>query len=216
MQNIKLILFDIDNTLVYGDEAKKFYGRYSRVLEERLALLLGVNVEEAKRIADHYRKRYNGQGEKAYEELLGDISLWYDSILTIRPKEYLIKNTQINELLRMLRKKGYMLGAITDGPTKQAEIILKTVGIRKEYFSLFLGWEAQSDRPKGGKSDVFQKVAALYNLSPEQIVMVGDSLGTDILPAIEARVQAIHITDKSKSDEQWRTITNVFQLAEIF
>lgn len=214
MQNIKLILFDIDNTLVYGDEAVVFYKRYSTVLEERLASLLNVSVAEGKRIADEYREKYNGQGEKAYEDLLGDISPWYDSILTIRPQEYLTKNNKVNVLLGQLRKKGYMLGAITDGPTQQAELILKTVGIRKEYFNLFLGWEAKAARPKGGKCDVFVKVAQLYNLAPEQIVMVGDSLGTDILPALEAGVQAVYVGEE-KPGAQWRPVSHVLELADI-
>jgi FMN phosphatase YigB (HAD superfamily) len=215
-EKIKLILFDIDNTLVFGEPAMNFYSQYSRTLERTLAKLLKTDEVEAKRIADDFRARFNGHGEIAYIELLGDISPWYKAIRTVKPRKYLPKFAEVNKLLGKLRRKGYLLGAITDGPTIQGESILRSAGISKQHFNLFMGWESNAAQPKGGKSDVYTRVAALYNLDPENIVMVGDTLRLDVLPAIEANLNAIHISDIETPDAKWLTVKNVLELNNIF
>ena len=217
MGNIKVILFDIDNTLIFGERAEKFYREYSRVLEQALAKELGISFEEGKIIADDHRKRFNGQGEKSFETMKIGIEKWYDAILSLNPQDYLDVMPQINEILRTLRSRGIIVGAITDGPTLQAKRILSVTQIEEDLFDIFIGWERGERMPKGGSVQIFESLISQLGFAANQMVMVGDSLGADILPAIEVGLNAIHINPSAQSikNEKWETIESINSLLKI-
>ncbi|MEF3691604.1 MAG: hypothetical protein V3574_00930 [Candidatus Moraniibacteriota bacterium] len=58
-----MILFAIDNTLVYGEKALAFYRFYSRVLEKTLSETLGLSLKEGIKIANDHRAIYSRHGE---------------------------------------------------------------------------------------------------------------------------------------------------------
>lgn len=212
MKKIKLILFDIDNTLVFGPEAKVFYLQYSIALEKAFARALGLDHKEAKRIVDDHRVKYNGQGERAFVTHSLDMAFWYDAICSLEPKVFLVDLPPVRNLLTQLKVDGYRIGAITDGPTKQAEKILSTIGVDKNIFSLFIGWELGMPLPKGGSKNVYQKVLSEYALLPKEVMMVGDSLGSDILPASEVGLRVVHIGTHGHS--VFPTLKSVAQLSD--
>ena len=57
MKDIDMILFDVDNTLVYGRKASLFYRRYAHIIEKSLAEALGVELLEGKKIAREHRAK---------------------------------------------------------------------------------------------------------------------------------------------------------------
>jgi FMN phosphatase YigB (HAD superfamily) len=197
---IKLILFDIDNTLIYGESASRYYRQYPPLLEKTLASCLGISVPEAKRIADKHRKIFNGRGEKSFETYGVGLSEWYESICSLDPRAFIGEMPQVQFLLRFLKESGYELGAITDGPIEQAARILSCAGIDESIFSLFIGWTRGGIMPKGGEEQIFKKIIAKKKLKPEEILMVGDSINTDILPARQCGMNVLHVGGNGTSE----------------
>lgn len=211
---IKIVLFDIDNTLSYGDKAKEFYSQYSRCLEKTLADTLKITVEEAKKIADVYREKYNGHGEKSFSDLNIGMDVWFRGILTLDPDIFLEPLEKSNKLIEALKYLGFTVGAITDGPTIQASRILKAIQVREELFDFIIGWERGGNMPKYGDKKIYQEVCEKYNTRPDEIIMIGDSLETDILPAREVGLETIHITDLNM-DNQDKRVKNIEKLYDL-
>ncbi len=212
MKKIKLIIFDIDNTLVYGNMALRYYQQYPLLLEKTLSQNLEIPLSEAKSIANSHRSQFNGRGEKSFETHGIDMNEWYDAICTLNPDLYIPEMMESHKVLSLLQSKDYMLGAITDGPTKQSLKILQSAKIDPKAFTFLIGWERGESMPKGGNSDVFSKVAAEYQLNPEEILMVGDSLETDIHPASRCGMNTVYISETTH--EQFTTVTSIESLRE--
>lgn len=205
-----MILFDIDNTLVYGEKASIFYRHYSRILEKTLAQSLGVDLKEGIRIANEHRKIFNGQGEKAFETYTIPMETWYDALCLLDPDRFLEPLPSADKLLRQLKEQKIIVGAITDGPRAQVERILSAVKINIGNIDFIIGWERGKIMPKYGSSAIFEKVCAEKGIPRIKTVMVGDSLGSDVLPALLVGLKAIYISDsKDESEKRYITLKNI-------
>ncbi len=200
MKKIKLILFDVDQTLIYGNEAALYYKQYPKLLEQTISTLRGVTMGEAKNIADEYRQQYNGRGEVALESLSKGNTVWHDALCSLETDPFIQKMSHVHNLLNTLKFKGYSLGVITDGPTSQAKKLLSSAQVATQLFSIFIGWERGKKMPKGGTSDVYKKIIEQTKLQPSEILMVGDSLETDILPAHACNMNVLHIHPTSNTN----------------
>ncbi len=196
MKKLKLILFDIDNTLVFGESARKYYRQYGPLLEKTISEIMGISMEQGQMIANEFRLKFDGRGEKAFEVFDENMSMWNRAICSLDPFEHIVPNTKVSNILTDLKKAGYVLGVVTDGPTVQAYKILKAAGIDREVFNIFIGWEFGMKMPKGGRKDVYKKIISQHNLKPDEIMMVGDSILTDISPAHECGMQVLYINEE--------------------
>ena len=155
-------------------------------------------LKEAKEKADEHRRLFNGRGEKVFETHKTGFSLWHSTICTLDPNIYIQPLLNVQRLLVSLKDDGYILGAVTDGPTQQAERILKAAKINKKLFSLFIGWEIGEKMPKGGSCDVYKRIISEYGLNPSEILMVGDSIDADIIPAHTCGINVLYISNSNK------------------
>lgn len=208
---IKMVIFDVDNTLIYGDLSLNYYKQYSKVLEKTLAKKLDLSLEEAKTIADAFRKQFNGHGESSFNALGIGIDVWYEEILKINTG-YIQSMVYSKKLLLSLKKDGIKVAAITDGPTQKSYDLLKKAKIDKEVFDLFIGWEKGSEMPKNGKVDIYKKVISQYKLRPEEVVMVGDSLHTDIYPAKKLGLETIYVCGNREKPRNIKSIKTIEEL----
>ena len=208
----KILLFDIDNTLVFGSEAQRFYAQYSQKLEENLALLAGITLGEANKLANKYRSQNDGRGELVFEDLQLDSDYWYQTLLSMDPANFLLPLPRVNQLLKQYQEEGWQLGAITDGPTPLAERILFQTKINKKIFRFFRGWNRGQRRPKDGRTDVFFEAADFFQSQPNEITMVGDSQSCDIAPARLAGLKTILISERKKPNLIELTLPNVLSL----
>lgn len=210
MSKIKQIIFDVDNTLVYGEEAKTYYSQYPKVLEKTLANCLAISLEEAKIIADKTRHENTGRGELTFINMNLGIEKWYDAISTINPSEYLKPNSSVNKILQSIVKNGINIGAITDGPIGHLDKICQAANLDKSIFDFCIGWQRGKDKPKGGSSKIYREMITKLKLKPNEILMIGDSLADDIIPAAECGLEVLHISTTQKSD--YATITTIENL----
>lgn len=76
----------------------------------------------------------------------------------------------------------FPLGLITNGPADIQNQEVDTLGIRHFFDNIFIEGEMRIGKPN---IEVFNRAAAAVGLEPHQILMVGNSFGHDIKPAIK-------------------------------
>jgi putative hydrolase of the HAD superfamily len=76
----------------------------------------------------------------------------------------------------------FPLGLITNGPADIQNQEVDTVGIRKYMKNIFIEGEMRIGKPH---REVFERAEQAVNCAPDELLMVGNSFGHDITPAIE-------------------------------
>ena len=210
MQNPKLIIFDIDNTLIAGPAAEAYYRQFPALVRDAFAQYLGIEYEKAKEHVEHYLALLEGNSDAAARHDFG-LERWYDAIVRIDPGEFLGPMPSIVAMLEVLRRGGYALGIITNSPMPQAERVLRAVGIDPGVFRVFVGWERGLKIPKDGTEEVYARVCDTLGLAPQEALMTGDSLLTDILPAHQLGLGVVHVSP-GKPDHKFPFISSVESL----
>lgn len=210
-----MVLFDVDNTLVFGEKATAFYRYYSRILEKTLADSLGVELSEGERIANEHRVKFKGRGEMAFQTCNISLDIWYDAIASLEPKDFLESIPATDQVIQLLKEKKMIIGAITDGPQTQVGRILSAAGVNKSNFDFIIGWDRGKQMPKYGLPDIYEKVCLKNNIAKENTVMIGDSLGSDVLPALKAGLKAIYISDNQNTCDNYLTLKSIEQLLNL-
>ena len=189
----QLIAFDVDNTLIFGPEADQFYRLYSAALERAFAMCAGISLSESKVQLDAFRAAHNGRGELAFPAAGYALDNVYDAICSVDPTR-LPRMEKTIATLTALQKHATLI-AITDGPDLQAERLFAATGIDPSLFTEIICWQRGSPMPKGGRDEVFTALSQRYHVHPSQILMVGDALEIDILPARRAGLNTMFIGD---------------------
>ncbi|MEX2143671.1 MAG: HAD family hydrolase [Anaerolineales bacterium] len=236
---IKAVLFDLGGTLIYFD------GNWVDVAEEANRELLqhlqkqGLPLN-AERFLDEFRKRlkeYYLQREMEFIEyttahvlrtLLADLGYPGVTPETMAPalkQLYAVSQAHWKlegdalSTLDALRAAGYRL-AVVSNASDDADVqrLVDNAGIRG-YFDLVLSSAACGTRKPNPR--IFQIALQHWELTPGEAVMVGDTLGADILGARNAGIYSIWITrraDRPANRDHAGTIqpdTQIQTLAEL-
>jgi putative hydrolase of the HAD superfamily len=103
----------------------------------------------------------------------------------------------VEDTLEALAERGRLV-LVTKGDLLHQEAKLAASGLGER----FSGIEIVSDK----KPDTFRRLFAAYGVLPEQAVMAGDSMRSDVLPALEAGAWAAYIPQEGAwSHEQGET-----------
>lgn len=192
---IKVIAFDADDTLWVNEP-------YFREVEHEVARLLSAYETENKINQELYRVEINnlkhyGYGVKAFilsmVELAVEISNHkvpakvINEILDLG-KDMLQKPIElldgVEEVLQSLQGK-YKLIVATKGDLLDQERKLEKSGLLNYFHHV----EVMSDK----KESDYEKVVNHLDIKPEELLMVGNSLKSDILPLTRIGAHAIHI-----------------------
>ena len=184
--SIKAVLFDLDNTLIDFMKMKK------EACKSAIKAMINTGLKMKKRkgyeklMECYFRvgldssiaftKFLEEQVGKADEKILQAGIKGYQKT---KPN-YLKPYPYVLETLEMLKSFGLKLGIVTDAPREKAFQRLNAMNITK-YFGMII----TLDDTGVGKKDLLPLELAMkkLNLSPEEILFVGDSLRRDIEPA---------------------------------
>lgn len=97
--------------------------------------------------------------------------------------------------LEKLKDQGYRLGMISNAEDDaDVQTLVDNSGIRP-YFDIIVTSAAEGIRKPN--PEIFRKLLRFWELKSNQVVMVGDSLGADILGAINAGIYSIWLTRRA-------------------
>ncbi len=226
--NIKVIAFDADDTLWVNET-------YFREAEHEFAKLLAKYETENKIDQELFKKEienlhYYGYGIKGFVLSmieaaleLSNYQIQQKSIKTILNigKEMLNKPIElidgIEDVLKQLQGK-YKLIVATKGDLLDQERKLE----KSNLLNYFHHIEVMSDK----KPKDYIKLIKHLDIEPSQLLMIGNSLKSDVLPLIEIGAEAIHVpfhttwvheeVDQTESDKlDYKTITNIKELLKL-
>jgi putative hydrolase of the HAD superfamily len=228
-KNIKVIAFDADDTLWVNET-------YFREAEHEFAKLLSKYETENKIDQELFKKeienlKFYGYGIKGFIlsmiEAALEISNYQinqkviEKIINIG-KEMLEKPiellTHIEDVLSSLQGS-YKLIVATKGDLLDQERKLEKSGLLKYFHHI----EVMSDK----KVKDYTKLIQHLDIKPNELLMIGNSLKSDVLPLIEVGASAIHVpfhttwTHEEVSQEErlktdYKTVLNIKEVLALF
>lgn len=212
MKKFEIVLFDLGNTLLYFD------GAWSQVLQEcNLALLRdlqasGLPIPDqtflqlvSERMDSYYSERDTEFIEYTthfiVRSVLADLgfvdvpaavlSQALRAMYAVSQAHWIREDDTLPTLER-LRQQGYHLGLISNaGDDADVQALVDKAQIRP-YFDILITSAAQGLRKPNPR--IFHTALSHWGAAPSQAVMVGDTLGADILGARNAGIYSVWIT----------------------
>jgi len=196
----KVVVFDLWNTLVY-DPSKESH--------EKISSLLGFeNRQEFWDYCDEhffntkltfydFIKKLIKQKNLSKETFDKIEELWEDA------KRHVDIFPDVVETLEKLKKK-YKLVLLSNTAEKEGEETIDRFGLKKYFDEIILSGQIGLAKPD---PRVFRLVLDKVNIKPEKVVMVGDNLEMDIIPARTLGMKGILVDSRKKyteyKDEDW-------------
>ncbi|XP_045453136.1 N-acylneuraminate-9-phosphatase [Melitaea cinxia] len=194
--NVSAIFFDLDNTLIQtrkGDS--KACSKLLEILEHQYGLSHEVAAESTSTFLRAFRARPD---DESYAINEWPTHLWRNSLpknyrhiarnimaewLKLRFK-YLALTPDVIHLLETLRED-YLLGLITNGPSRAQWQKIERLGLRKYFDCVLVSGDLPWEKPD---QNIFLEACKLLNVEPSTCIMVGDKLETDIKGGKEAEL----------------------------
>lgn len=184
---IKLVVFDLDDTLVRSHDS------HAELIAERredVARTLRISEKEAETLITELRKEEGITNYELYERLQiesnglrgGDVLR--DRIMHKNQKRMAEPNPTLVEQLKKLGAEGKVLSIVTESPYELTLSKLNSALIPNTLFAKIVGWEKGKMPPKSGKivKETFSNLMAELNSSADETVAVGDEAKTDLIP----------------------------------
>lgn len=211
MPTIKLIIFDLDGTLVNAYQAvceslKYALGALGYPLADDLTIKRSVGWGERNLMSRFVRA----------EDIDKIISIYRQ-----HHKHSLKRGTKFmpgaKELLKTLKEKDFILAVATNRPEWSTNVILSHLRI-KDYFSYILcGDMLKKQKPA---PEILEKILAKFSLKPNEALFVGD-MTVDVQTGNSAGVPTVAVATGSSTEEElsvlkpFRIIRNISNLIEI-
>jgi len=211
----KMILFDLDDTLTNTTSTKEevFKNLYQDIRE-----LKQISIEKyltaVKECREKYFNKLIHKGFNTYARIEFwmnvmknlNIELSINSYTNIVNKywEYSIKAIKLNprvlNTLRTLSKKSMLLSIATEGDFISK--VSKLINLKIEKFFKYLFTTEIVQEPKNtGK--LFKYILDFTKIEPSKIIMVGDKLSEDIIPAKKLGIKTVLYTNSKKENNKF-------------
>jgi FMN phosphatase YigB (HAD superfamily) len=214
MPEVKMIFFDLGNTLYRNDEMEREYViRLHKLLAEdrQIPLAEAENLFDTTR--NHLKTRLQHATKVSAMEALGYTRKQvHDAFCQVDPGVFLTRDPRLSEFLTRLSKR-FKLGIITNFRMSHVQSILDVLGVDIGIFDVVIS-EDTTTQIKPHKQP-FTKAVELAGLTPQQCVYVADSLTKDLAPAKSVGMKTVLVTGRKtvKAGPADAVIPDVFDLA---
>lgn len=216
---IRVVLFDLGSTLIYFDASwLEVIPRATLVLSDTLRQH-GLNLPREEfanrfqqRMFEYYRQRETEFIEYTTQRILRDL-LAESGLNSISPN--LLRRAlddfyattqahwQVEEdthpTLTRLVEQGYRLGLISNASDAlDVHTLIDKAGLRNYFEQILISAEVGIRKPH---PRIFRLALDFFGVSPPQAVMVGDTLGADILGAHQIGMRSIWITRRADTPD---------------
>lgn len=210
MNEVKLIIFDLDNTLVnYGGVTKKAWQLTCTKLKESIVIQCSVDelVDKIMKVNDGVWNDENKRpkGNFSFYDLRKSIVLEAFSQLHIDNNDavrFLVDNyayyknkaiyvfEDVFETLQLLKKKGYTLALLTNGDAQTQREKLKRFDLEPLFDGIFIDGEQGVGKPEKAAYD---NVCQTFHVKAHEACMIGDHFLWEVVAPIRYGMHAIWV-----------------------
>ncbi len=209
---IKAVIFDmdgvlIDSEIVYLDHMyEKLKHKYPDLSRETLFPVVGSTTKMTMDLLSEIIEEDRDSQE--FQEMY--FAIWAD----LRPDYFAILRKEVPELLKELRRRGYLVALASSTSRAGIEEVLTTCRLKGDFDYIISGEEFKESKPN---PEIYLHTADALQCSPEECLVVEDSTygitaghraGMNVVSIIDERFQF----DRSLADY---TIHNLIELLEI-
>jgi HAD superfamily hydrolase (TIGR01549 family) len=212
MNPIKLVLFDLDDTLVHFDDyweksvkealrdhfftkdmnANELFEVFKRVDNALVQQLDSLQIS-----LDEYRvKRFLYSMEQIGKTTDSETALDFEQLYQSKAKSNMKPNMAVNKLITELNSR-YLIGVLTNGSRSWQLHKLEAIGLHGVFPNehVFISGEIGYEKPLPG---IYNHVIRIVSLQPDQVLVIGDSWLNDVSGPIQQGMQAIWFNKKKK------------------
>lgn len=233
MLNIRLILFDLDNTLLhlheYWEESMKEAFRrmtitstmeinelYS-IFKEQDELYCKLYDEGVISLWEFRRDRFIKTMEHFKQVVTNEDAIQFHELFTSLTTQYIKPSVKVDRTLALLSKK-YLMGVVTNGTPDFQRNKIKQMGLSRFFKDehLFISEEVGFSKPA---KEIYQMAMDAFNVAANEVLFVGDSLKNDVIAPMNHGMLAIWVNNHGESlpadVTPYAIITSIEQLEEI-
>lgn len=216
MNPIKMVLFDLDDTLVHFDDyweisvkeafRNHFFTRgmnFNDLFEvfNKVDRFLVQKLDSQQITIDEYRiKRFLNSMEQIGKTTDVETAINFESLYQSIGKKNMKPNVKVNKLIAEL-SNCYQIGVLTNGSKGWQLDKLEAIGLSgvfpKEY--VFISEDIGYDKPN---PEIYHHVLSMASLPPDQVLVVGDSWANDVIAPIQQGLKAIWLNKKNNQVPQ--------------
>lgn len=194
LKNIKLVIFDLDGTLINA---------YPAIINSFNYTLSSLGYPKKPPLI--IRRAVGWGDDNLLKPFVKQKDLKKALVIYRRHhRQSLIKQSRlfprVKEILQYLRGKGYKVAVASNRPTAFSWILIRHLGLKK-----FFDYVLCADRLKNIKPhpEILNKIMQHFSLKPKETVYVGDMI-IDAQAGRRARISAIMVTTGSSTEEEIR------------
>ncbi|MBI2548888.1 HAD family hydrolase [Candidatus Woesearchaeota archaeon] len=198
----KLIIFDFWGTLVENgvfpsptQQARSILGVRMSFVDFVIRFEKAFMLDKFPNLREAFTKVCEEFGIEPSEELLDDlVGMWNKNMLLAKPF------SEVDDTLAELQKT-YTLAIISNADCFSVEQVLDKYGLRKYFKSMRFSYQEGMLKLN---PELFKHVLNDTNMKPEDAIMVGDSIHSDMLSAKQVGIAGILVDRKNKREFDYK------------
>lgn len=192
LKNIKLVIFDLDGTLINAYPA--IYESFNFVMRKfHLKTQKNLVIKRAVGTGDrNLLKPFVGQVD--VEKVLSEYRKHHKTSLVQKSRLF----PKVEELLVYLKNKGLKLAVASNRPTRFSKILIKHLGINKYFDMVLCGDKVKNMKPH---PEILNNIMGKFKIKPIDTVYVGDMV-IDLLAGKRAKVNVIAVNTGSSTKKE--------------
>lgn len=199
---IKLIIFDLWNTLAYKDKNNNSVATIAKEFGLRLAHRKLVKIFENSLQTKKWKSEYSAYRNLCRNFGIEESKVNVEELMRIREtREGKAKlYVYVIPMLKSLRKQGYKIGLISNTSLFSVKYIRKTKVLDYVDYSVF-SFDVGFIKPE---LKAFREILRRAKVKANEAIMIGDKIGDDVVPPRKIGMNSLHFQGYSKLKKDFK------------